>query len=192
MRPPLRALASAAGAGALLLTGGHAHAVDEPDQASTWEAEYGKAGRFVGVSCDAMVMPGPSTGVWIDEDDFTSFLDEGNEWISLVLVSGDSVEENLYPKYGDASTNVYSSAGSVIDSIVLCQASQEAPATEPEDDGDDADDGDGAGEAPGPPVETAGPSAAAGPDVGLIGGAALLAGGLGAAGWAVLRRPGTR
>lgn len=186
MRLPLRVLASAAGAGALLLGGGAAHAGDGPDQASTWEAEYGESGRFEGVSCDAMVMPGPSTGVWIDEDDFTGFLDEGNEWISLVLVSGDGVDENLYPEYGDASTNVYSSGGEVIDSIVLCQASSQAPAAAPEDGGDDA------GVAPGPPVETAGPSAAAGPNRGLIGGAALLVGGVGASGWAVLRRPTAR
>lgn len=90
-----------------------------------------------------------------------------------MLVSGDRVDENLYPEYGDASTNVYSAGGRVIDSIVMCQARAEAPA-------------------PGPPVETAGPSAVAGPDLALVGGAALLVGGLGAAGWAVLRRPGAR
>ena len=42
----------------------------------------------------------------------------------------------------------------------------------------------------GPPVETDGPATPAGPNMGLMGGAALLLGGAGAAGWAVRRRAG--
>ena len=68
---------------------------------------------------------------------------------------------------------------------------------DPTDGGDDDDkdkdkddDKDEDDKPTGPPVETDGPATPSGPNMGLMGGAALLLGGAGAAGWAMRRRAG--
>ncbi|MGC5584634.1 hypothetical protein [Ornithinimicrobium sp. W1665] len=216
----LRGLAAGAGAAAVLFAGAAgASAIPGQPQADFWE-EYFENQNFSSVSCHVSTQPGgfDSSDIEIFEEGeggWGPLLEDDNEWIAVVLKVAEDYQVLNWNGYGAYSYDDElpgSSPGNVTHAIV-CQAvadddngvtpgdgdetdeptETDDPTTDPEEPTDPGkdDDKDKDDDKPtGPPVETDGPATPAGPNMGLMGGAALLLGGAGAAGWAMRRRAG--
>lgn len=208
----LRGLAAGAGAAAVLFAGAAgASANQEIPQPGPFEVEAEERG-YVDVTCSVDQVTGNQSALYLTEEDHGAWLDEGEVNVLLVLKSANQYDYFWDPQYGDLDTNVYrSSIDKNITHTILCKGTadddddddngvtpgdgdetDEPTETEdPTDDGDDKDKDDDKDDKPtGPPVETDGPATPSGPNMGLMGGAALLLGGAGAAGWAMRRRAG--
>ncbi|OLT23419.1 hypothetical protein BJF81_10900 [Ornithinimicrobium sp. CNJ-824] len=211
----LRGLAAGAGAAAVLFSGAAgASAIPGQPQADFWE-DYFQNENYTDVSCHVSTQEGgfDASDIGIYEDDgWGQLLEDGNEWIAVVLKVAEDYQVLNWDGYGDyAYSDEFpgASPGNVTHAIV-CQADamddddddddngvtpgdgdETDEPTETEDPTDDGDDKDKDKDKPtGPPVETDGPATPSGPNMGLMGGAALLLGGAGAAGWAMRRRAG--
>ena len=212
----LRGLAAGAGAAAVLFAGAAgASAIDGQPQESHWEDYFAGQG-YENVSCEESVVSGDPGVLTLNvaEDTWGTYLEDGNDWIGVVIKVANDYDVKAWSGYGDYvfEGEVPGNSEGNITHAYICQATaaddddddddgvtpgdgdetDEPTETEdPTDDGDDKDKDDDKDDKPtGPPVETDGPATPSGPNMGLMGGAALLLGGAGAAGWAMRRRAG--
>ncbi|MFB9733055.1 hypothetical protein [Ornithinimicrobium kibberense] len=212
----LRGLAAGAGAAAVLFAGAAgASAIDGQPQESHWEDYFAGQG-YENVSCEESVVSGDPGVLTLNvaEDTWGTYLEDGNDWIGVVIKVANDYDVKAWSGYGDYvfEGEVPGNSEGNITHAYICQATaaddddddddgvtpgdgdetDEPTETEdPTDDGDDKDKDDDKDDKPtGPPVETDGPATPSGPNMGLMGGAALLLGGAGAAGWAMRRRTG--
>lgn len=202
----LRGLAAGAGAAAVLFAGAAgASAIDGKPQESHWEDYFAGQG-YENVSCEESVVGGDPGVLTLNvaEATWATYLEDGNDWIGVVIKVANDYDVKAWSGYGDYvfEGEVPGGSDGNITHAYICQATA-ADDDDDDDDGvtpgdgdkdkddDDKDDDDKDKDKPtGPPVETDGPATPSGPNMGLMGGAALLLGGAGAAGWAMRRRAG--
>lgn len=200
---PMRALAAGAGAAAVLLAASPALATPDAPFDRDWAADL-EAEGYTGVSCVVSQIQGNQDAVFFT-DDWDTQLDDGNDWVLLVLEIADETDyEMAWEGYAEADEDGAYTTGPVyqagtegnITRAMLCQAAlddgsdpadeatdepAEAPADEPADEA-------GTEEPTGPPVETDGPSSSSGLNAPLVGGGVLALAGAGVAGLALRRR----
>lgn len=196
----LRGLAAGAGAAAVLVAGaGTAAAVPGQSTAAFWEGYYAEQG-YEDVVCGVSVVPGePGVLDVVIGEDWASSLQDGNTWIGAVINVGGDYDVHAWEGYGTYHYDLDvpdGSAGSITH-VIGCQAPADSGPTKAAGDADGTTKEPVVTEEPastdqpsGPPIETDGPATPGGTNLGMLGGAALVLAGAGAAGWAMRRRPG--
>ena len=199
----LRGLAAGAGAAAVLVAGAAtASAIPGQPTGAYWEGYFADLG-YADVSCGVSEVPGEA-GVLdvVVGEGWAATLQDGNEWIGVVIKVGDEYDVHEWEGYGTYHFNldVPGDSPGNITHVIGCQAPVGSEGEQPGE-GDGETEEPALTEAPseeptatdapsGPPVETDGPSSPGGTNLGMVGGAALVLAGAGAAGWAMRRRPG--
>ncbi len=212
-------LVAGAGAAVIVLAGAaSAAAVPGQPGEAYWESYFANQG-YEGVSCYVSNVNGAPGVLAVEiGENWSGSLAQDNEWVGVVIeVDGQQDQYDVHPwegyqayRYG---LDLPEDATGSITNAIVCQADEgsggggedqevelpdeAAGQTEAPGDADQTDDGDQGDQtsAPtetdgptGPAVETDGP-ATPGTDLGMLGGAALVLAGAGAAGWAMRRRP---
>ncbi|RIK13356.1 MAG: hypothetical protein DCC50_12465 [Acidobacteria bacterium] len=205
----LRGLAAAAGAAAVLVAGAAtASAIPGQPNGTYWEGYFADLG-YADVLCGVSEVSGePGVLDVVVGESWAATLQDGNEWIGVVIKIDDEYDVHEWEGYGTYHFNLDTPADSPgsISQVIGCQApagsegerpgaddgEAEEPALteEPAEEPAPSEEPTGTDAPSGPPVETDGPSSPGGTNLGMVGGAALVLAGAGAAGWAMRRRPG--
>lgn len=209
----LRGLAAGAGAAAVLVAGAAtASAIAGQPTGAYWEGYFADLG-YADVSCGVSVVPGePGVLDVVVGESWAATLQDGNEWIGVVIKVADEYDVHEWEGYGTYHFGLDTPGDSPgnITHVIGCQAPvgsegeqpgagdgeteepalTEEPSEEPALTEEPSEEPTATDAPSGPPVETDGPSSPGGTNLGMVGGAALVLAGAGAAGWAMRRRPG--
>ena len=134
----LRGLAAGAGAAAVLFAGAAgASAIDGQPQESHWEDYFAGQG-YENVSCEESVVSGDPGVLTLNvaEDTWGTYLEDGNDWIGVVIKVANDYDVKAWSGYGDYvfEGEVPGNSEGNITHAYICQATAA-------DDDDDDDDG---------------------------------------------------